>query len=60
MLKNLISDDEAESRIDNEVNFLIPDPDPLNVKRLVSTDVSDKINRIELRQGQLFWVYLFE
>lgn len=61
-MSELILTEGKETRVYSKVHFLVPDTDPLKLRKLVEADLSknDNLNKIELRQGQMFWVYLFE
>jgi len=59
---DLISSDPQKTRAYQKLYFLVPETDPSKLNKLVEVDVLEKdyLKQIELKPGQMFWIYLYE
>ncbi len=60
-LSDLIIGDKKEARAHNKIFFLTSDSDPVKLKKITEASITkENLEKIELKPGQLFWLYLFE
>ena len=59
---DLISSDAKKTRAYQKLYFLVSETDSAKINKLVEVDAlkSDYLKKIELKPGQIFWIYLYE